>query len=396
MNTDIRLKFLIPNSLYFLNHAVGCLPRNSRLAAERFFFSWQNFGNEAWDSWRENIERFKTNLAKLLSANCSSEICPQVNVSAGVSKIISSLPRRAHRSKILISESAFSSVGFAAQIAASNNYEIEFIAADCSYETILDNWESKLSDDVQAVIITHVLSNNSLCYPVKKIIEIAKAKNIFTIVDVAASVGVVPISLTNWDADFVVGTCIKWLCGGTGTGFLWVNKQKIEQFEPKEVGWFSHQDPFEFNIRNFEYAADAQRFSGGTPSILPYIIAAESIQVLLNIGMKKIYEHNQFLVRNLIKGLEQFDVKINSPLDQHARGGTVVIELPEMIEIKTYFSDNALWIDQRTQGFRISPHIYNELKEIEVVLELIEDFQSNGVGRKLYFENTKFQKFGTI
>jgi selenocysteine lyase/cysteine desulfurase len=392
---DVRSKFLIPNSLYFLNHSVGCLPRNSRMAAERFFFSWQNFGGEAWESWFENIERFKNGLAKLIGANNSAEICPQVNVSAGISKIVSSLPIRSKRKKILISESAFPSVGFALEMAGIDEYELEFIPEDICYEAILSSWESRLRDDVQAVLITHVLSNTSLCYPVKEIVEIAKAKNIFTLVDAAASVGVIPINVSDWNADFVVGTCLKWLCGGSGTGFLWVNEQQVGQFYPKEVGWFSHKDPSELNIHNFEYADDSRRYLGGTPSILPYVIAAESIQVLLNIGINTIFAHNKFLVDKILNGLRHMDIVINSPMNRNHRGGTVVVELPDMAKAKTYFSDKALWVDQRSHGFRMSPHIYNEAVEIEEILQVIEDLWSKKVTVVLP-EKFKARRFGSV
>jgi kynureninase len=391
---EMRSKFLLPKSLYFLNHSVGCLPRNSRMAAERFFFSWQNLAGNAWKSWFENVERFKHNLAELLIANSSSEICPQVNVSASISKIISSLPIRSGRRKILISESAFPSVGFAMEMAGKHDYELEFIPQDMTHEAILENWESKLTNDVQAVLITHVLSNTSLCYPVKELVEIAQSKNIFTVIDVAASIGVVPINVSSWNADFVVGTCLKWLCGGSGTGFLWVNEQQVEQFCPKEVGWFSHKNPLELNIHNFEYAEDSTRFLGGTPSILPYIIAAESIELLLNVGINNIFSHNRNLVNRLLNGLQEMDVKINSPINKVARGGTVVVELPDMDKAKTHFNCKALWIDQRNQGFRISPHIYNELSEIETILQIVEDLHAKDVAVILP-EHIKTKKFGS-
>ena len=48
--------------------------------------------------------------------------------------------------------------------------------------------------------------------------------------------------------DFIVGSCVKWLSGGPGAGFLWVGEDVIDRCQPQNVGWFSHEDPFEFDI----------------------------------------------------------------------------------------------------------------------------------------------------
>jgi kynureninase len=394
-SVPVRKKFLVPNSLYFLNHSVGCLPRSSRLVAERFFSSWQNFGGEAWDSWFEQIEQFKLNLAKLLKANSPHEICPQTNVSASISKIIGSLPQRAQRKKILIAEQAFPSVGFASQMSAQSTHEIEYINSGFTHEEVLANWLPKLTDNVQLIILNHVLSNNSFAYPVKELIEYAKAKNIYTIVDVAASAGIKPINLAEWDADFVVGTCIKWLCGGPGSGFLWVNNKRIEAFQPTEVGWFSHQDPSELDIHHFEYAPDARRFWGGTPSILPFVIAAESIRTFLEVGMNQIVSKNNLLVERLLQACQLLDIKINSPLSKIERGGTVVIDVPDTLRAKTYFADKGLWVDQRVEGFRISPHVYNEIEEVDEVINILEDLYCRKI-TVILPGNVKSRRYGHI
>ena len=47
------------------------------------------------------------------------------------------------------------------------------------------------------------------------------------------------------------------------------------------------------------------------------------------------------MATELLKGLNKLNVKINSPIDVYARGGTVVIEFPEMVKIKTYLSNGS-------------------------------------------------------
>ena len=49
---------------------------------------------------------------------------------------------------------------------------------------------------------------------------------------------------------------------------------------PRDVGWFSHENPFEFDIHDFRYTDTALRFWGGTPSDCP-LYCTHSHQITL-------------------------------------------------------------------------------------------------------------------
>jgi len=48
-----------------------------------------------------------------------------------------------------------------------------------------------------------------------------------SLVDVAQSAGVIPIDLRQWAADFVVDSCVKWLCGGPDSPPIYNTTQEI-------------------------------------------------------------------------------------------------------------------------------------------------------------------------
>ena len=58
-----------------------------------------------------------------------------------------------------------------------------------------------------------------------------------------------------------------------------------------DVGWFSHEEPFEFDPHDFRFAADARRFWGGTPTVAPFVFAAAIIRYLSRIGVETIRAH---------------------------------------------------------------------------------------------------------
>ena len=314
----------------------------------------------------------------LLNGN-ADEFCPQVNVSSALEKIVYSLPERQLRKKIILSEFDFPSMGFVLETFKKKGYELEFIAnTSCSRR--LDLWEHCLKDDVQLAFITDVFSGDNSRNPVAEITKITREKEIFSIVDVAQSVGILPIDVQEWDADFIIGSSLKWLCGGPGAGFLWVNLSEIKEFIPVDVGWFSQEVPFDLNIHHFHCAKTALRFLGGTPSVFPLYLASSGIETICNIGINTIYKHNQALIDLLINSAEEYNLNILSPKNPQYRGGTFVIKFPDPEKAINLFKKHQIKVDALHKfGMRFSPHIYNTKAEINQMTQVLKKLARNSM-----------------
>ncbi len=367
-STAARDLFVPHEGIYLLSHSVGCMPRSTRSCVDKSFFAaWEQGDPDAWSGWMPVFDDFRQALARLFNAS-AADFCPQVNISSGLTKVIHALPEREGKRVIVLSENDFPSTGFVIQQAQKKGYEIRWLAANANLLS-LDTWEQALTDDVQCVLISHVHFNTSTRTPVQSVVELARQRHIFSVVDIAQSSGVVPIDLTQWQADVVLGSCVKWLCGGPGAGFLWINPSAIGQFEPVDAGWFSHQNPFEFDIKHFQYADDASRFWGGTPSVVPFAIAANSINTIADIGVEQIAEHNQRLTRKVIEAVDPSCLQ-TPEADAH-RGGTLVLKLAQQEAVENRLTDVGVRFDARALGIRLSPHIYNTEAEIVQVIDCL-------------------------
>ncbi|VAV93060.1 Cysteine desulfurase, partial [hydrothermal vent metagenome] len=263
-----RDKFHLPGKHYFLSHSVGAQPKALDAALARGFAEpWRKAGAGVWDLWLETEARARAGLAPLIGAD-AHDICLQSNVSSGISKILFSLPERAGRTKIVLSEDDFPTVGFALAQARRIGYELVFLPGGTRLADP-DAWAPAFEGDVQLVAATRVYSNSSVLAPADEIARRAREAGVFSLLDIAQAAGTVPVRLNEWAPDFAVGTSLKYLCGGPGAAFLWVRGDTAAQCAPMDVGWFSHEDPFELDIRHFEYAKGAARYTGGTPAIAP-------------------------------------------------------------------------------------------------------------------------------
>ncbi|MEE4279177.1 MAG: aminotransferase class V-fold PLP-dependent enzyme [Halieaceae bacterium] len=354
---------------YLLSHSAGLPPKTLLRATERALFEpWSGQHDRAWEHWLGAIGDFRDAIAQVLGSE-RRLVCPQPSVTAGLAQILGALPQRAGRTRLLIAGRAFPSLGFLFAQYARRGYELVLVDDNADTRDPAA-WAELLDERVQCVLFTHVHSNTGVCHAIEPLCTLARERGAFSVIDVAQSIGIRPIDAAAWGADFIIGSCIKWLCGGSGAGFLWSSAARLEDCEPVDVGWFSHADPFEFDIRSFRYAEDALRYWGGTPSVAPAVIAGHSIRCLLDVGLERIEAHNQRLLDRLVEGMDASTLV--SPRDRTQRGGTAIVHRGNGQErFVAKLRDEGVQFDARADGARLSPHLYNDEGDIERVLRCL-------------------------
>ena len=367
----VQDKFIPMAGVYLLSHSVGRPPVGARTAvAQEFFGPWESGDADVWPGWLAAIDRFRAVLGALLNSE-PDNFCPQANLSSALTKLLYSLQLQEGRNTLLLTEQDFPSLGFVMNKARSLGYQLKFIPNEANTRDPY-LWDNYLSSDVRFALVTHVHSNTGSQVPVSEITALARKRGIISIVDIAQSVAVLPIDLQQWDADFVIGSCVKWACGGPGAGFLWAGSEIMRQCEPVDVGWFSHESPFEFDLHNFRYADGALRFWGGTPSVLPFVVATRGLQLIESIGVATIRAHNLSLTETIMEAVS--DSVLVTPRDTAHRGGTVVLDFgEEQSRVVEALVRASVHFDSRPAGLRLSPHIYNSLDDVRVVLDCFPD-----------------------
>jgi len=368
--SQYKKDFLLADSNYLLNHSVGRPLKTTEKAFKDSFFSpWQNSGKEPWAHWLEVINDFQLALSSLFNAP-AEEFCPQVNLSSSLTKVVMSLASlNKENVVILMSETDFPSMGFALQKSLPKSTEIRFINKHLDI-TDANTWQQHLTTDIDLVFVSSAYSNTGQLAPVREITSWAKEQGIISVLDIAQSAGVIPINLQDVRPDFMIGSSVKWLCGGPGAAYLWVNPDIIEHCKPKDVGWFSHENPFEFDIHHFNYNQSAMKFWGGTPSITPFALACHSIHYFVMLGIHQVRKHNQGMIDLLV---DEFETEIMSPLHAETRSGTVILDFKnKQTVIMQALSHTNISVDARHLGMRVSAHIYNDTDDIQQFIDVVK------------------------
>ena len=350
--------FLVPGSgPYLLTHSVGCLPRVARDALDgNFVTPWAKLGGNAWPEWLQQVDEFRAALAQLVGG-APAEYCPQGNLSSGLAKLLLALPPGpADKRTLLAAEDSFPSLGFVLKQAERLGFARRLMPRTRSPDD-LQAWSEALTPDVRVALVTHVHSNTGRVAPVTEIAKLCAAREILCVADVAQSAGILPVNFPSLGADVVLGSCIKWLCGGPGAGFVWIRPGLIGQLEPVDVGWFSHHDPFEMDIHSFRYATDARRFWGGTPSVAPFVMAAASLRHIRELGVGNIHAHNRRLIEVFRDALSP---AWRTRLPSWPTGGTLCVPLAGDFEtVSRGLTAAGAQFDSRGDVIRVSFHACN-------------------------------------
>lgn len=363
-----RALFHAPAGAYFLSHSVGLSPRSARETLDRAFLEpWAHAGEQTWPLWLAAVEAWRAALAPLLGAHVH-DLCPQTNISSAITKIIHALPQRKGRTKIILTEDDFPTVGFVAEAASRAGYRTTLLEGGARLADP-DAWAGAFRDDVQLVIATHVFSNSSRIAPVAEIAARAREAGAFSLLDIAQSAGAVRVDLNRWGADFAVGTSVKYLCGGPGAAFLWAREDAAAACRPVDVGWFSHEAPFEMDIRRFRFARGAARFWGGTPSVAPFAIAAAGLEALAGVGVDAIAAHRERLLDRLFAAAPARALASETrPL---LRGASALIRPRDLAAASNALRAAGIHHDTRDGALRVSVHLYTSEDDIDALIDTL-------------------------
>jgi len=172
-----------------------------------------------------------------------------------------------------------------------------------------------LEDSPKIVAFPYVSNSLGTVNPAAQLIRLAHAAGALTIVDGAQSSPHVRVDVRALDCDFYALSGHKML-GPMGSGALVAKPELLEIMPPYHGGgemiervWDDHSS----------WNKVPHKFEGGTPNVEAAVGLGAAIAYLEQLGMEKIAEHEQEMVRITIERLSQVDgVTVYGPKDHRA------------------------------------------------------------------------------
>lgn len=199
----------------------------------------------------------------------------------------------------------------------------------------------------------------------------AHAKGALFVVDTAQAAGMIPIDVEKDQIDVMAGCGFKWLLGMFGTGYLYVSKRVVKTINPVIPGMFAAENHFDKLI----YYDDSRKFETGTIAYSLFDAWSAGLELLLEVGVKNIYEKALENTDLLIDGLNAKGYQLVTPTNRREERTAIVhfntgsFETTKALYKK--LTDERILVTLQKENIRVSPNFFTTKEEIITFLNLI-------------------------
>jgi len=384
MLSSQRALFDIPADVCFLNAASWSpLPlatvEAGRRAVERKARPWLIDNEFAGRQY----ERARRAAAHLLNAD-ADDVALVSSVGYGVSTAAKVLPV-AKGSRVLVLEDDHSSPVLEWMTRAeAGGFAVETVRRPGNgdwTEAVLAAIERPGAAPVAVASISSVHWSDGGALDLDRVAPLLRAQGGALLVDATHSVGVTRIDVRALDPDFVAFPTYKWLLGPYGRAFLYVAKrhQNGVPLEQTSAGRRAVRAEQEVYFADTGYVGGARRFDmGERDHFISMEMASIGMELVAQWGSEAIVERLVMLTGRLADGLRGSvvdfpEARLRAPhvLSLRFRHG-----MPEEL-IRKLGAEN-IHVAPRLGRMRISPHVYNDERDIDRFLEAFHRLAGGG------------------
>ena len=321
---------------------------------------------------KEKREKVRKQLAQM--AGCSSnEIALTRNATEALTTIIKGLPLEKGDEVILSSYDYPHTINAWRQRATREGIVLKWVDLNlpsADEAAIVKSYQKAMTKRTKLVMVTHMISWNGQIMPVKKIMNIAHQQGVEVMVDAAHSFAHLDFKINDLNCDYLGTSLHKWLCAPFGSGMLYIKQDKIDKVFPLFEA-FPHIK--KTDIRKFE-------ISGTRPTSTEETIS-EALAFHTKIGSARKQARLHFLktywtkkVAKLPKVILLTDLSPTASCGMASFGieGFTPTQLYETLKNRYGIYTSAIY-HSKVSGVRVSPHIYANLKDLDCLVEAVED-----------------------
>jgi selenocysteine lyase/cysteine desulfurase len=249
-------------------------------------------------------------------------------------------------------------------------------------EDLIGRLTRAITPQTKVMHFCHITNQSGQLFPVRQLSDIARARNIITIVDGAHAGGHFPYKLSELGMDYYGVSLHKWLLAPMGTGLLYVRKDRIASTWPLQAAPATRDT----DIRKFEEV--------GTQPIGPKAAINEAIAFQQAIGIERKAARLRYLTLRWANALRtEKKIKIHSNLAEGQTWGLACVSIDGVdsrklvdhlwdkhrIVITSIGHDNPDDAALSYRALRVTPNIYTPLEEIDLFVDAMRGVIKNGL-----------------
>lgn len=331
---------------------------------------WIEAGNP-WGTWLEKVNEAKARFADLIGAD-DDEVAVVSCATEALARVASALEYD-ERDEVVTTDLEFPTVPQFWYAQGKRGAEVRFAESPDGLRVRAETYADAMSDDTLMVCSAHAYSFTGGLMDVRAVADEVHDRGGYLFLDAYQSAGVVPIDVDAMGVDMLTAGNLKFLCGGPGIAFLYVDRDLANELEPANMGWFGVDDIFGFETREPRFAEGARRFELGTPPAPNAYQAAAGMEFVTEFGVENVRERVVEHTAGLIEGVEERGFTVRTPLEAEHRGGVVNVQVADPEGAAEALMDRGFNVSTRAGGVRLSPHFYTIEAEIEQAVEAVAE-----------------------
>jgi selenocysteine lyase/cysteine desulfurase len=288
MDLDEARKLWQPEPGWLNTASYGLLGEPAWVALQEALAQWRA-GRNAWELWNESADRSRAAFARLVGVP-AGDVAIGSTVSQLLAPVATALPAGA---KVVVPEVEFTSNLFPWLVQAERGVEVRTVP--------LERLVDAIDEGTDLVAFSLVQSADGRIAPYDEIVAAARAHGALVSVDATQACGWLPFDGSR--ADAVVVSAYKWLTAPRGAAFGYLAPALRERMRPDAAGWYAGQDPHDsYYGPPLRLADDARRFDI-SPAWFCYVGAAPALELVAEIGVPAIRDHDVALANRFLDGL---------------------------------------------------------------------------------------------
>lgn len=369
-----RAEFPVRNRCIFLDHAaVAPLPARTVRALQELAEDMGRWGGAAWSTWAAALKQARHRAAQLLHCR-PDDIALVKNTSHGLLIAAGSIPWR-EGDNIVAPAHEFPANVYPWMSLGRRGVALRLVEPTGVHVSASDLLAA-CDGRTRAVAVSWVQFHSGYRIDLPALVEECRRRDIYLIVDAIQGLGAVPWPLEEPGAHFIAADGHKWMLSVEGCGVLYVDPSIIDELEPVNIGWQSMCEPEDFLRYDWRPVATARRFEEGSWNMLGARALSESLGLLLEVGIERVWKAIGHLTARAVEGMERLGARLVSPRDEDHGSGIVAFELPwaDPSELERRLWEHyRICVSARAGMLRIAPHFYNAPEEIDALVNAVAE-----------------------
>jgi len=324
-----------------------------------------NRGPFPHEEWQAIQDRAKSGLAEFLGVK-TNELAFTPNTTRGIYIAMFTIPWQ-EGDNVIVQKKAFPAILYPWEFCPVPGVEVRWAEGELS--SLPDTIRSLVDKRTRAIFVDWVHFSTGEVLDLAAVSQLAHEHELFLVVDGTQGLGPLVPDLSSLRVDFWANSCAKWLLGIEGSAFLYIREETLGRIRPNLLGWFSGATGGASRL--FPMAppsAGASRFEDGARSLISIAAFSASLSIFLEMDRKDITAHIRELTGLVHQEAARRGFEVVSPAEP--RAGIVSFRPdrdPEAYHRK--LMEDGVIVAFREGLIRVSPHIFNNQKDIERVFE---------------------------